>query len=189
MSFPRPLASLIPAILVLATAPALHAQSPAQAAQAYTAAHRAQLTTAFQAFLTIPDVAADPAGLQRNADFLLAQLQQRGVQAQQLTLPGTPPVVYGAIDTPGAVHTILLYAHYDGQPVTPADWDTPPFAAPVRLLNGEPRVYARGAGDDKAAIFAQLSALDALKASGIALHANIRFLWEGEEEAGSLHLE
>ena len=189
MSFPRPLASLIPAILVLATAPALHAQSPAQAAQAYTAAHRAQLTTAFQAFLTIPDVAADPAGLQRNADFLLAQLQQRGVQAQQLTLPGTPPVVYGAIDTPGAVHTILLYAHYDGQPVTPADWDTPPFAAPVRLLNGEPRVYARGAGDDKAAIFAQLSALDALKDSGIALHANIRFLWEGEEEAGSLHLE
>ena len=56
-------------------------------------------------------------------------------------------------------------------------------------MDGEPRIYARSAGDDKAAIFAQLTALDALKAAGIGLKANIRFVWEGEEEAGSQHLE
>ena len=56
------------------------------------------------------------------------------------------------------------------------------------MVNGEPRIYARGAGDDKAAIFAQLTALDALQAAHIPLKANMRFVWEGEEEAGSTNL-
>jgi acetylornithine deacetylase/succinyl-diaminopimelate desuccinylase-like protein len=59
----------------------------------------------------------------------------------------------------------------------------------VKQVNGELRIYARGAGDDKAAIFAQLTALSALQAAKIPLRANIRFVWEGEEEAGSAHLE
>ncbi len=107
-----------------------------------------------------------------------------------LTLPGSPSVVYGKIDTPGAKHTIVFYAHYDGQPVTPSEWTvTPPFTPLLKEVNGEQRIYARGAGDDKAAIFAQLTALDALRAANIPLKANIRFVWEGEEEAGSPHLE
>jgi acetylornithine deacetylase/succinyl-diaminopimelate desuccinylase-like protein len=157
--------------------------------RSYTEAHRAELTKEFRDFLAIPNVAADPAGLERNADFLLRALRDRGVEARLLTVAGAPPVVYGEILTPGAEHTIVLYAHYDGQPVTASEWATPPFQPEIRTLNGEPRIYARGAGDDKAAIFAQLTALDAMKAAGIRLRANIRFLWEGEEEAGSPHLE
>lgn len=168
----------------------LAAQSPAEAARTYTTAHRSELTQQFSDLLAIPDVAADPAGLKRNADLLAGELKKRGAEARLLTLPGSPSVVYGRIDVPGAKHTVLFYAHYDGQPVTPSEWTvTPPFTPLLRDVDGEQRIYARGAGDDKAAIFAQLTALDALHAANMPLKANIRFIWEGEEEAGSPHLE
>lgn len=181
---------------LIAVAPPAQTQpgpSPAAAAaHDYTAAHRDDLIEAFSRFLSMPNVAADPDGLRRNAAFLIDQLRQRGAQTQLLTDPGhptTPAVVYGEIRSPGAEHTIVFYAHYDGQPVTPADWQIPPFSPEVHSVNGEARIYARSAGDDKAAIFAQLTALDALRAAHIPLRANIRFVWEGEEEAGSPHLE
>src|SRR3982074_265099 len=182
-------------MLAVASSLALAAQTtPPQAARTYTTPRQAELIQQFQEFLSIPNVAADPAGLRRNADFLIAQLQQRGVEAKLLTAPGLPvtipPVVFGEIKTPGAKRTIVFYAHYDGQPVTPSEWDTgKPFTPVVKEVAGEPRIAARGAGDDKAAIFAQLTALSALQAAHIPLQANIRFVWEGEEEAGSAHLE
>ena len=180
---------------VVASSLTLVAQTtPPQAARTYTTAHQAELTKQFEELLSIPNVAADPAGLRRNADFLVAQLQQRGAEAKLLTDPALPasipPVVYGEIKTPGARRTIVFYAHYDGQPVTPSEWDTgKPFDPVIKQVDGEPRIYARGAGDDKAAIFAQLTAVSALQAAHIPLKANIRFVWEGEEEAGSAHLE
>jgi acetylornithine deacetylase/succinyl-diaminopimelate desuccinylase-like protein len=74
--------------------------------------------------------------------------------------------------------------------VTPSEWQgNAPFVPVLREVDGEQRVFARSAGDDKAAIYAQLVALDALQAANIPLWANIRFAWEGEEEAGSPHLE
>jgi acetylornithine deacetylase/succinyl-diaminopimelate desuccinylase-like protein len=177
-------------LLLFCLCVALPAQPTAsQAAQQYTAAHRPELVRQFSDFLAIPNVAADPASLQRNADFLLEALHHRGVDARLLTLAGAPPVVFGQIMTPGAQHTLVFYAHYDGQPVTPAEWTIPPFQPQIKSVDGEQRIFARSAGDDKAAIFAQLAALDALKAAGLSLRANIRFVWEGEEEAGSPHLE
>jgi acetylornithine deacetylase/succinyl-diaminopimelate desuccinylase-like protein len=182
-------------LAVVASSLTLVAQTtPPQAARTYTTLRQAELIQQFQDFLSIPNVAADPASLRRNADFLVAQLQQRGAEAKLLTAPGLPttlpPVVFGEIRTPGAKRTIVFYAHYDGQPVTPSEWDTgKPFTPIVKQIDGEPRIYARGAGDDKAAIFAQLTALSALQTAHIPLKANIRFVWEGEEEAGSAHLE
>lgn len=168
----------------------LVAQTPAAAARRYTEEYREKLIGEFSEFLSIPNVAADPANLKRNADLLIDLLRRRGAQSQLLSIPGAPPVVYGQIDVPGARHTIVFYAHYDGQPVTPSEWEGgSPFTPVVRQVDGEPRIYARSAGDDKAAIFAQLTALDALRAANISVRANIRFVWEGEEEAGSPHLE
>jgi acetylornithine deacetylase/succinyl-diaminopimelate desuccinylase-like protein len=165
-------------------------QTPSLAAHNYTTAHRAELVQQFSELLSIPNVAADPANLKRNADLLVTKLRERGVDSQLLSVAGGPSVVYGKIDVPGAQHTIVFYAHYDGQPVTPSEWDGgSPFTPTLREVNGEQRIYARSAGDDKAAIFAQLTALDALKAARIPLRANLRFVWEGEEEAGSPHLE
>jgi acetylornithine deacetylase/succinyl-diaminopimelate desuccinylase-like protein len=186
---------VVPMLAVAASSLALVAQTtPPQAARTYTTPRHAELTQQFEQFLSIPNVAADPASLRKNADFLVAQLQQRGAEAKLLTAPNlpttTPPVVFGEIRTPNAKRTIVFYAHYDGQPVTPSEWDTgQPFTPVIKQIDGEPRIYARGAGDDKAAIFAQLTALSALQTAHIPLQSNIRFVWEGEEEAGSAHLE
>jgi acetylornithine deacetylase/succinyl-diaminopimelate desuccinylase-like protein len=168
--------------------------TPTQAAQSYAATHQAELLREFLDFVAIPDVAADPYRLRRNADYLINQLRLRGVNAKLLTAPGlpdsVPPLVYGELKTPNAQRTIVFYAHYDGQPVTPTEWEGgAPFTPVTRQVDGESRIYARGAADDKAAIFAQLVALSALQAAQISLKANIRFVWEGEEEAGSTHLE
>jgi acetylornithine deacetylase/succinyl-diaminopimelate desuccinylase-like protein len=168
--------------------------TPTQAAHSYAATRQSELLVQFEEFVSIPDVAANPAGLRRNAEYLIGQLQQRGVEARLLSAPGltgsVPPVVYGELKIPGAKRTIVFYAHYDGQPVTPSEWENgAPFTPVVKQVDGEMRIYARGAADDKAAIFAQLTALSALQAAQISLKANIRFVWEGEEEAGSTHLE
>ena len=176
-------------LLLVWFASPLTAQTPLEAAHRYTTEHQAQLVKGFSEFLSIPNVAADPANLKRNADFLMEMLKQRGVDSRLLSIEGAPPVVYGQIVVPGAKRTIVFYAHYDGQPVTPSEWDGAPFTPVIREADGEKRIYARSAGDDKAAIFAQLTAIDALRDAKMALRSNIRFVWEGEEEAGSPHLE
>lgn len=165
------------------------AQDPAAAARQWRIQHQAAILDDFTSLLSIPNIAADPANLNRNANTLVALLQQRHFEARLLSIPNAPPVVFGERKTAGATHTIVFYAHYDGQPVTPSEWQTPPFSSTLREVNGEQRIYARSAGDDKAAIYAQLVALDALDAAHIPLRSNIRFIWEGEEEAGSPHLE
>jgi acetylornithine deacetylase/succinyl-diaminopimelate desuccinylase-like protein len=168
------------AALPICLVTAMTAQTAPDAARAYTAAHKPELVKQFSEFLSIPNVAADPGNLQRNAEFLATMLQKRGIDSQLLKLAGAPSIVFGQIHVPGAKRTIVFYAHYDGQPVTPSEWeDASPFTPTIRDVGGEQRIFARSAGDDKAAIFAQLTALDALNAAGIALKANIRFVWEG----------
>ena len=56
----------------------------------------------------------------------------RGLNPRLLTVPDAPPVVYGELVAPHPTHTYVLYAHYDGQPVDPAQWSTPPFEPVVR---------------------------------------------------------
>lgn len=167
----------------------LSAQTPKQAAEQWRAAHEQQILQEFTALLSIPNVASDTTNIQRNAKVLAAALARRHVNAKLLTAAGSNPVVYGEIKTRGAKHTIVFYAHYDGQAVNPADWENgAPFTPTTKMVNGEPRIYARAASDDKAAILAQLTALDALQAAKIPIKSNIRFVWEGEEEAGSTNL-
>ena len=95
-----------------------------------------------------------------------------------LNLAGAPGVVYGELKSPGAKHTLLFYAHYDGQPVDKTQWASDPWQAVLRdgavdgktipleslksPLNPEWRIYARSASDDKAPIQALLTAIDAL---------------------------
>lgn len=188
--FPPRSASLPLLILALfgSTAPA--AQTPAHAARQWRIAHQTEILREFTALLSIPNIASDTVNIRRNAAALVAMLQRRHVAARLLSIPEAPPLVWGEIKTPGAKHTVVFYSHYDGQPVTPAEWEgAAPFTPSLRTLRGHERIYARSASDDKAAIIAQLTALDALRAAAIPLRANIRFVWEGEEEAGSPHLE
>lgn len=164
---------------------------------------RAILDEAF-AFLSLPNVATDSAAIERNADWIISAFGKRGITMRKLRAPtGGRPAVYGELRTPGATHTIVFYAHYDGQPVTSGGWDGDPFTPELRRYeNGvatdavalpgrgdtvahDVRVRARSASDDKGPIIAMLAALDALRASNQRPSINIKFFFEGEEEAGS----
>jgi acetylornithine deacetylase/succinyl-diaminopimelate desuccinylase-like protein len=172
----------------------------------YREAHESEIISEFADLLSIPNVASDDTNIRRNAAKLIEMMSRRGIKAQLLE-GGGPPAVFGELKTPGASRTIGLYAHYDGQPVDASKWATDPFKPVLRTasieaggrarelpkpgekLDPESRIYARSASDDKAPILAMLVALDALKAAGRPLTANLKFFFEGEEEAGSRHLE
>ena len=156
----------------------------AAAAHQWRTAHQQAILDEFMDLLAIPNLASDQPNIRRNAAAVSAMLEKRGVKTQLLEVPGAPPVVFGAIASPGAARTVIFYAHYDGQPLDPKEWATPPWQPVLR----EGRIYARSASDDKAPIIAIATALDALHAAGIPLHSNIKFVFEGEEEAGSPHL-
>src|SRR5260370_26670248 len=144
---------------------------------------------------------SDAPSTARSAGAIVGMLERRGVKARLVRAPGVPPLIVGDLATPGATRTIAYYAHYDGQPVDPTQWTSPPWTPVLRDANGkaidagsvatfdpEWRVFARSAGDDKGTIIAMLAALDALHAGGVKPSVDIKFVFEGEEEAGSPHL-
>src|SRR5579862_5188916 len=114
------LAALFSSLVVLAQTPA---PTPKDAAGAWRTAHEAQILQEFTGLLSIPNVANDAENIRRNADTLVQLLQRRNVNAKLLLAPGANPVVYGEVKTAGAKHTIVFYAHYDGQPVTLDEWE------------------------------------------------------------------
>jgi acetylornithine deacetylase/succinyl-diaminopimelate desuccinylase-like protein len=176
------------------------------AARRYREAREPKILQDFAALLALPNVAANLADVRRNADYLAGQLRARGITAQILEVPGAPPSVYGELRAAGASRTVVFYAHYDGQPVDPRQWQGAPFVPVLRdralfqggrdipfptagqRVSGEARVYARSASDDKGSIVAMLTALDALRAANMTPSINLKFFFEGEEEAGSDHL-
>jgi acetylornithine deacetylase/succinyl-diaminopimelate desuccinylase-like protein len=194
--------------LLILLASAITAQSQSNAAAAarqWRESHEHPILTEFMDLLALPNLARDRDSIRRNAAAVSALLEKRGIQSQLLEVPGAPPVVFGEIRTPGATRTVIFYAHYDGQPLDPKEWATPPWQPVLRnramekdgqviplpatgSIDPEWRIYARSASDDKAPIIAITTALDALKASSIPLRQNVKFVFEGEEEAGSPHL-
>src|SRR5437763_11303391 len=178
-----------PALLLLvaaAAAPLAHSQSSpaAQAGRAWRTAHEQAILAEFMTFLAKPNLARDTENIRKNAAAVSAMFEKRGVKTQYLEVPNAPPVVFGEIPVANAQRTIIFYAHYDGQPLDPKEWATPPWE-PV-LKDG--RIYARSSSDDKAPIIAMATALDAMANAKIPLRSNIKFVFEGEEEAGSPHL-
>lgn len=167
---------------------------------------RAVLDEAF-ALLALPNIAADSVGIRRVATHLVRAFDRRGFRTELLEAPsGGPPAVFAERRVPGATRTIVLYAHYDGQPVAGAPWDGDPFKpllrrfvngvaadtvplpAPGDTLDHALRLFARSASDDKGPIIAMLAAFDALAARGLTPSVNVKVFLEGEEEAGSAHL-
>lgn len=152
--------------------------------RAWIAANEEPVLRELVDLLAIPNVAADTANIRRNAEHLRVLFQRRGFTVELLETAGNP-LVYAELKVPGATRTVLLYSHYDGQPVDPKGWRQPdPFTPVVR----DGRVYARSASDDKSPIIMTLAAVDALNAAGAAPTSNIRVILDGEEEAGSPNL-
>ena len=130
-----------------------------------------------------PSVGAQNLGMQECAALVAGMLQKRGFKVEILPTGGAP-VVFGERKGTGS-KTLLFYNHYDVQPAEPFDlWDSPPFEPSLR----EGKLYGRGVSDDKGHFVSRLHALDAFLAENGELPCNVKFIVEGEEETGSLHL-
>jgi acetylornithine deacetylase/succinyl-diaminopimelate desuccinylase-like protein len=184
---------VIIAICLAFVAPIAAQQSSApRAARQWREAHEQSILGELASFLSIPNVADDLGSLRRNAEATRAMLEHRGVKIQMLQAAGSPPLVFGEIRTPGATRTLVFYAHYDGQALDPKEWSKPPFQPnlpPDGPIDPEWRIYARSSSDDKASIVAMATALDGVRSAGVPLRSNVKFVFEGEEEQGSPHLE
>lgn len=187
---------LLCAMLVAGAHPSAQQGSVAE----WRAQHERQIMDELLQLLAIPNVSSVD-DMQKNADVLSEMFRTRGFTVE---LWGEKaPVVYAHMDVPQARGTIVLYIHYDGQPVDAAEWThCPPFKpcivgpkgvisvdASLARFDPEWRVYARSASDDKAPIVALLTAIDALKATGGAPAWNLRVVLDGQEEAGSDNFE
>ena len=188
------------------TAPKRGHEEAVEAARAYRAGAGGSILREFADLLSIPNVRSQPKELERNAEFLVRAFARRRVRLEPLQLRTGPPYLYGELLTAGAESTLGIYVHYDGQPVNEGRWTYGPWqptlcdgspeegGKPRDLpVDGEPidpewRLLARSAADDKAPFAALLGALDALREAGRAPTANLKFLFDGEEESSSLNL-
>jgi acetylornithine deacetylase/succinyl-diaminopimelate desuccinylase-like protein len=219
---PAPLRRVGPVLALAVASASARAQTPASpatparapdsllaAVREYRRAHAGAILRELVDLVAIPNLATDSANIRRNARHLADMLERRGVRARLLDGEGGPPAVYGELLVPGATRTVVLYAHYDGQPVDTTQWATPPWKPVLRdraqtdggreipipagdrlddPASGEWRLYARSASDDKSPIVMMLAGLDALRAAGVQPSVNVKFFFEGEEEAGSPNL-
>ena len=172
-------------LFATATGAAASPEEAARAARDYRAANEQKIIGEFLRFLEIPNVASDVTNIEKNAAALMEMFSRRRIDARLLRVAGAPPIIVADVRAPRATRTIAFYAHYDGQPVDPTQWETKPWEPAVK----DSRIYARSASDDKAPIIALLAALDALRAAGLEPSVHLKFVFEGEEEAGSPHLE
>ena len=173
---------------------------------AYIDSHSHQIMADFHDLLAMPNLASDTDAIMANAAWIKAYIAQRGFESEIVSAGGAPYII-AEKSVAGATKTVLIYAHFDGQPVAPENWASPPFEPTLRTgmvedggkalpwpdattaFDPEWRLFARSAGDDKAPVIALMAALDALAASGTQPSVNIKLILDGEEEAGSPTLE
>ena len=180
-----------------------------EAARTWHQAHAQEIVTELAGLLELPNRASDAADIERNAARIGERLEQRGFRVRRLGADSGPPALFGELTAPGATRTLMVYAHYDGQPVDPTQWASKPFSPVLRdgaleqggrerplsaLRSAGPsadewRLYGRSSSDDKAPIAGLLAAVDALRAARIPLSVNLKVFFEGEEEVGSPRLE
>ncbi len=164
--------------------------TPSDALEAFLAATAEQRIERYKEFLRIPSISGIPAhapDCRRAAEHLAAELRQAGLDGVEVAETGGHPVVYGEWlgAGPGAP-TVLVYAHYDVQPVDPVEqWSFAPFEPAIR----DGRMLGRGAADCKGQIQMHVRAAEAILAVAGRFPVNVKYVFEGEEEASSEHLD
>ena len=159
-----------------------------QAFDTYFTEHREQHLSELNDFLSIPSISSlseHKQDIQLAASWLAAAMKRINLENVRIDETGGHPVVYGDwLHAPGKP-TILLYGHYDVQPVDPIElWETAPFEPTIR----DNKLFARGASDDKGQVFMHLKTVEAMFALHGKLPVNVKFIIEGEEEIGSPNL-
>jgi len=145
--------------------------------------------TELKHFLSYPSISTNPENKKdvlECAEYLRTHMESIGMQKAKVYPTKGHPVVYSEWLNAGADKpTVLIYGHYDVQPVDPLDlWTSPPFEAEIRGEN----IFARGSADDKGQVFIHLKAIEAHLTQHKSLPVNIKLLIEGEEEIGSVNL-
>ncbi len=140
-------------------------------------------------FLRIPSISTvqdNKEDIKRAANFVAEKLKVAGMNRVEVYKTEGHPIVYGEwLGAPGKP-TIVIYGHYDVQPVDPIElWDNPPFDPVIK----DGKIYARGATDDKGQMFMHIKTVEAFFKTAGSLPLNVKFLIEGEEEIGSESLE
>jgi acetylornithine deacetylase/succinyl-diaminopimelate desuccinylase-like protein len=163
--------------------------APDAALEGFLDDHQDERMASYEAFLRIPSISVLPqhaADCRAAAGWLAAELRRIGVEHVDVSETGGHPIVYGDWLHAGDAPTAVVYGHYDVQPVDPVDlWHKAPFEP---VVEGR-RLLARGAADDKGQVHMHLKATEAILATREALPVNLRFVFEGEEEATPVHLE
>ena len=141
-------------------------------------------------FLSIPSISTNPENkedVRLCAEYVSSKLSEIGLENVKIFDTKLHPIVYGEWLKAGPDKpTILIYGHYDVQPVDPIElWTDPPFEAAVR--NG--KIYARGAVDDKGQVFVHIKSIQSHMKLNSSLPVNVKFIIEGEEEIGSINLD
>ena len=161
-----------------------------QSAIQYVHHHREEALEGFIKLLSFPSISADPAykkDVKACAEWIVAELKRIGFENCRVLPTEGHPVVYAdwlkaGDDKP----TVLVYDHYDVQPVDPLHlWNSEPFNAEIR----DGRMYARGAVDNKAGVWGNLKVFEAMLAANGTLPLNVKIMFEGEEESGSPSME
>lgn len=165
-------------------------------AQDYLATNEDRILEGLKEFLRIPSISTLPAheqDMEKAAAYLASRLRELGFPVVKVIPTAGHPLVFADSDPPANNDTtgtprpltVLIYGHYDVQPVDPlGEWETPPFEPVVR----EDKIYARGASDDKGPVWMHLAAIEALRETLGQLPLRFKFMIEGEEEVSSPHL-
>lgn len=151
----------------------------------YLTQQQEQAITELRRYCAQPSVSATGEGIAEMAAIVQADLEALGATVQRLEVgPGEPPVVYGTLGE--GDKTLLIYNHYDVQPVDPLElWDTPPY----ELTERDGKLYARGAADNKGHLVQRMQAIRAWQETIGPLPFKINWFIEGEEEIGSPNME
>lgn len=155
----------------------------------YAQEHSAEALAGLQELLRIPSISTLPEhapDMQRTAQWLVDKFTEIGLHHAKIMPTAGHPVVYADwLEAGPEAPTVLIYGHYDVQPVDPRDeWLTPPFEPTIK---GDD-LFCRGASDNKGQFYSHVMAVEAYLKSGGRLPINVKFMLEGEEELGSDHL-
>ena len=155
----------------------------------YLTQNRQRFLDELMEFLRIPSISALPAHaaeVQRAAQWVEKRMKDAGIESVRIMPTGGHPVVYGEWLHAHGKPTILIYGHFDTQPVDPLNlWDSPPFEPVIK----DGRIYARGASDNKGNLFIPLTVAEAMLKTAAKLPLNLKFFFEGQEEIGSPQLQ
>ncbi len=138
----------------------------------------------FMELVSIPSISSIPShkpDAARAAAWILDKLKAIGMTTAQLVPTDGNPVVFGSWDKAPGKPTVLIYAHYDVQPVNESEWDHPPFSPVVK----DGKIFGRGASDDKSGVLTTIWAVEAMLHKDGKLPVNVKFMFEGNEEVGS----